>query len=293
MKNKTLILIALISAGVFSAKASETDAMLTAESDSVETLRPVFSAYQLTAGSSHSADTYLSPLEYDGWSAGFGYQRLQAMKFDPLKWVMQLKFDVSFSRTLSPSRNSTLLYAGIGGSWAMMRRWRLPYNLSVGIGPGVSLDAGCYYMSRNGNNPASAKASLTIDASAYASWSTRIASIPVTLRYQAQLPVTGAFFSPDYGELYYEIYLGNHSGLAHCAWWGNYLNYNHQLIADINLGSTSLRIGYEGKYLSTKVNDLVTHSFNHSAIIGISCEWFTLSYKRPLSTQAKIISATY
>lgn len=265
----------------------------TPDADSI-CLRPVYSAYQLTAGSTHNADTYLSPLKYSGWHLGFGYQRLQAMKFNPDNWVMQLKFDLMFDRTLSPSLNSSMLHAGIYGTWGMMRRWRLPFDgLSGGIGPAVALDAGCFYLNRNGNNPASAKCALTIDLSAYLSWSTRIGSVPLTLRYQGQLPTIGAFFSPAYGELYYEIYLGNKSGLAHCAWWGNYLSYNHQLTADIRLGSTSLRVGYEGRSLSTKVNDLTTHNFTHSAIIGVSGEWISLPRSGQLSKTTKIISATY
>lgn len=281
-------IILLILIGAAKATAQNVDGQSTPEP-----LRPVFSAYQLRGGSSRYADSYLSPLLYSGWAIGFDYQRIQAMKFDPENWVMQLRLGIEVDRGLNPSGNSSMLYGGVDASCAMMRRWRLPYNLSIGVGPAVSLNVGCFYLSRNGNNPASAKASLTLDASAYASWSVRLASLPVTFRYQAQLAAIGCFFSPDYGELYYEIYLGNHSGLAHCSWPGNYFKYEHLLSADLNFGSTSLRLGYQGEIHSTKANNLTTRFFTHSAVVGISGEWLSLDPRKKLSPDARIISATY
>lgn len=264
-----------------------------AQADSSEVARPVFSSYMLYAGSSHRADTYLSPIKYSGWLTGFSYQRIQAMKFSPEKWIMQLQLEVEADRTLNQAGNSDMWAVGINASWGMMRRWRLPEGFSAGIGPVIDLRAGCLYLNRNGNNPASAKVSFTFDAIGYAAWSGKIKSLPVTFRYQGQLPVIGAFFSPDYGELYYEIYLGNHSGLAHCAWWGDFIRYNHQLTADLHFGSTSLRLGYRGELFSSKVNNIVTRTFTHGAIIGLSGEWLSINPRKTLSDNARMINATY
>lgn len=264
-----------------------------AQADSIEVARPVFSSYMLYAGSSHRADTYLSPIKYSGWQTGFTYQRIQAMKFSPEKWIMQLQLGIEADRTLNQTGNSDMWAVNINASWGMMRRWQLPEGFSTGIGPAIDLNAGCLYLNRNGNNPASAKVSLTFDAIGYAAWNGNIMSLPVTFRYQGQLPVIGAFFSPDYGELYYEIYLGNHSGLAHCAWWGDFIRYNHQLTADLHFGSTSLRLGYCGELFSSKVNNIVTRTFTHGAIIGLSGEWLSINPRKHLSDNARMINATY
>ncbi len=261
--------------------------------DSVEIMRPVFSAYTIHAGSAHVADTYLSPVRYSGWNVGFGYQRLQAMAFSPENWVMGLKTDLAIARTTNIAGNHQMWQADISGSWAMMRRWQLPKGFSAGAGPAIALDLGALYIAHNGNNPVSAKASLDLCASAYASWNGKLRSLPITVRYEAMLPALGVFFAPDYGELYYEIYLGNHSGLAHCGWWGNHFRYSHQLTADLRLGATSLRVGYAGEIASTKVNHLVSQTIIHSAIIGLSGEWMSINPRRPLSPEARIISATY
>ena len=42
-----------------------------AEGVAAEAVRPVNSSYMIEAGSSHLADTYLSPLKYTGWNAAF------------------------------------------------------------------------------------------------------------------------------------------------------------------------------------------------------------------------------
>lgn len=257
------------------------------------TIRPVYATYALKAGSAHRADSYLSPIKYSGWRVGFSYQRLQAMKFNPENWVMQLQLDIDVDRTKNIVGNANMWYAGLDVSWRILRRWRLPEGFSAGVGPALAVNLGCIYLDRNGNNPASAKAAVTANASAYCAWNGKILGLPVTLRYQASSPVIGAFFSPDYGELYYEIYLGNHSRLAHPAWWGNYLRYDHQLSADLRFGSTWLRIGYRGNIFSSKINDIVTRDFTHCAVVGISGEWISIDPRKKLSSEARIISATY
>ncbi|MDE7411977.1 MAG: DUF3316 domain-containing protein [Paramuribaculum sp.] len=266
--------------------------MAQTESDST-VLRPVWSAYTLSSGSSHIADTYLSPIKYAGWTVGFGYNRLQSMKFSPERWIMQLRFNLDASCSKNQAKNTDIWYAGINFSWGMMYRWKLPYGLSAGVGGSAMIDLGCLYLSRNGNNPASAKAAATLNATGYITYKTHLWSLPITLRYQPTLPVIGAFFSPDYNELYYEIFLGNRSGLAHCAWFGNFFRLDNLLTADLNFGNTSLRIGYSANFHSTKVNDIVTHNYTHCAIVGISGEWISLNPNKRISPAAKIISATF
>ena len=51
--------------------------------------RPVVSAYTLEAGTAHIAQTYLSPLRYSGPMLALSYERMQAMRFDPERWVMR------------------------------------------------------------------------------------------------------------------------------------------------------------------------------------------------------------
>nr|MBD5378168.1 DUF3316 domain-containing protein [Bacteroides sp.] len=266
-----------------------------AGADSDRPLRPVTSAWTVEIGSAHEADTYLSPLHYSGWHAGFNYERFQAMRFDPERWVMRLDIGAAVDRTDNPARNASMTGASLRDSWSMMRRFAIPAvsGLRVAAGGITELDAGALILSRNGNNPVSARAAWTVGLTAMATWSTRLGRLPVTLRYQPALPVIGAFFSPDYGELYYEISLGNHSNLAHCAWFGNRFAMSNLVTADLRFGATALRLGYSGRIISSKVNNIVTRSFTHALVIGVSGEWLSLSPVHTPTPETRIISAYY
>ncbi|MDE6324252.1 MAG: DUF3316 domain-containing protein [Paramuribaculum sp.] len=262
-------------------------------SDSLMVVRPVNSFYSIEAGSSHLTDTYLTPVKYSGWHIGFDYERNQSMKFSPEKWVMQMRFGLGFDKAVIASGSQSMLNGQLNFTWSMMRRWRFAHGISAAVGGSALLRAGCLYRDRGGNNPASAKASLMVGLTGYVCWNGLVGSVPVTLRYQPFLPVTGAFFAPDYGELYYEIYLGNHSGLAHCGWWGNYFALDNLVTADFRFGSTTLRVGYSGSIYSTDINHTVTNIITHAAVVGVGGEWISVSPGKKLSDAARSISATY
>ncbi len=265
-------------------------ASMHAQDTTLRPLRPVYSAYMLQGGTGHLSDTYLTPLHYDGWHAGFEYERTQAMRFKPDRWIMQLVIGLDGDVTQNPARNGKMYNLAISGSWRMMHRWRLPYGITAGLGPGVSLNAGALYSPRNGNNPASAKAAFTVDAVGYAAYSRSVWRVPVTFRYQATLPVTGVFFAPEYAQLYYQIYLGDRDHLVHGAWWGNYFSLDNLVSADLHFGATTLRIGYRGQIFSSKANNIVSNNFSHSFVLGICTEWLSLRPGRKLP-DARIISA--
>ncbi len=110
----------------------------------------------------------------------------------------------------------------------------------------------------------------------------------------AELPLTGIFFSPEYGELYYEIYLGNHSNLVRGAWPGNFFRLDNLATLDLRFGATILRLGYRCGVMSSKASDIVTRRITHTAVIGIASEWLALSASPSTNTrEAKIISALY
>ena len=269
-----------------------------AQSDStaVEPLRPVTSAYSLEFGSSHLTDTYLTPLNYDGSTAAMSYERLQAPRFNPEGSIMQLRGRLALDRDQNPARNATMWGLDLNVDWGVLWRLkslRLPQGLAISGGFNTGLDIGALYLARNGNNPVTAKAAWTVGISAMAVYNFRLGSLPLTLRYQPSMPLTGVFFSPDYGELYYEIYLGNRSGLVHCAWPGNYFWLDNLLTIDLRFKGATLRLGYHNEVFSGKVNNIVSGHTVHSFVIGLANEWISLSPRRKLSDDTKIISAIY
>ncbi|MCM1521739.1 MAG: DUF3316 domain-containing protein [Muribaculaceae bacterium] len=247
--------------------------------------RPVTESWMLGAGTSHMADTYLTPLRYTGWHTSVAYSRMQAARFGSGRWNLMLDISLSLDRAKNPAGNATMWGAILRGEWGVARRWSITSipGLTLGAGGTLALEGGALYNNRNGNNPVAAKGAATLNITGLAAWHTRLGRLPVTLLYRPSLPVAGAFFSPDYGELYYEIYLGNHSGLVHAAWPGSYFCLDNLLTADLRLWSgTSLRLGYSNRVFSSKANNIVTRLTTHAFVLGITGDFLSL----PSTTKA-------
>lgn len=256
-------------------------------------IRPVLSAYTLRAGSAHTVQTYLSPLRYSGQSFSLDYERMQAMRFNPDNWIMRLHGDLSMAHTRNPARNRTMWNLSLQLDWGMARRWRPAPRWTLFAGGFTALDGGVFYNASNGNNPAAAQAAWNVGVWGGASRSITVGKVPVCLMFTTHLPVAGIFFSPEYGELYYEIYLGNRRNLVRGAWPGNFIRWHNCLTADLRLGSAALRVGYAFNLESTKASHIVTRRIAHMAIVGVTSEWIALSPFRRISAEDRIINALY
>lgn len=232
-------------------------------------------AFSVGVGSAHRADTYLTPLHYAGFGLDVNYEYARDFKTKPLMWT--LKVGAEMDRTHNAVRNSVMYGAEFEARWDMLWHTNIDgkdYNRwQFGVGGGTTLDAGALYQKRNGNNPVAANASMTLDATALAATRFQVGKIPVTMMYRATLPFVGAMFAPDYGQLYYEIYMGDTKGIFTGAYWGRYFRLDQQLTADIKLGRRNLRLGYSVDIQSTKVHDIVTRRVNHLFVIGVSTDW--------------------
>lgn len=256
----------------------------------LEPERPVSSAWMAEAGTSHLADTYLSSLKYSGMHYGLTYSRLQAMKSPLGRCVQGWDLGFSFDRTHSSAGNTTMLGAQISGSWRMMRRWQLPQGFQAGIGGYAGAEFGALYLSRNSNNPAQAIGAVCIGPEAFVQWSGKLKKLPLAARWQVSSPLAGAFFCPDYGELYYEIQLGNRADLVHFAWPGSRRAIRSLLSVDLNFGRSTLRLGYSFNALSAKANNVTSRRISHAAVVGFVCDFLTVN---PRKTDANILPAYY
>lgn len=264
-----------------------------ADDAGIETVRPVNSVWMVEGGSSHLGDTYLSPLKYTGWNASLQYERMQAMRHDPERWNMQWRMGVEVNGADNPAKNSTMYYANANVSWGMMRKFTLPWGIGAGAGGFAGVNLGCVYNGRNGNNPASAKADATVGVTGYLYRRFSIGRLPVMVKWQTQLPLAGAFFSPEYDELYYEIYLGNHRNLAHCAWPGNFFRWDNLLTADMDFGNTHLIAGMRSRVYSTGVNHINTRIFTWAFVLGVGGDWMSVSPRRGARGETQRIVYAY
>lgn len=231
--------------------------------------RPVVQEYRIEIGGGNALSSYLSPLRYDGNVMGISGQWSKASRWAPESLIMHFNAGANLRDYKNPARTASMI--GIDGifSWGMSWRKRLPYSLQATAGGSIDINGGCLYLSRNGNNPVTALASASLDINASISWRFKIGRLPMLISNEIRLPSLGCFFSPQYGETYYEIWLGNRTGLAHCGWWGNRFCIDNLLSLKLDFGKTAMEIGYRYDYNSSWANSLNTQLSSHSFVIGI------------------------
>lgn len=268
------------------ARAQDTDSTV---------LRPVTSIVSVSGGGSHLLDTYLSPLHNSGLHLGLAWEHFQATGFSPDNWVRQLELSASYERNNSPAGNHHFHSVTGQARWSLMRRWKgvLTPELQLMAGGQTALRGGIIYAPQNSNNVVSARVQWNVGLSAMAAYNFKIKRLPVTLSYQASVPVAGVFYSPEYGESYYEMYVGNHSGLVHFGWWGNRFDMENMVAADLHLGSTVLRIGYRNRFSTSWVSNLSTRERYHAVVIGLGGDILSLGYRKSLPRDARIVSPLY
>lgn len=231
--------------------------------------RPVTSAYRLELGATNARSTYLSPLRYSGtlWSASGEWSK--AFQKNPEHVVMTFAGALNYRNMLNPAHSARMLGFDVKFNWGMAYRQRLPHNLQFTAGGLLDINGGALYLTRNGNNPVSVLASAGLDIAASLSYRFQIGRLPILISDRLGIPFIGAFFNPQYGETFYEIYLGNHKGLAHCGWWGNNFGIGNLLSVKLDFGRTAMEIGYRYDYRSFYANHLVSRIAANSFVIGV------------------------
>ncbi|WP_283388321.1 DUF3316 domain-containing protein [Barnesiella viscericola] len=240
-----------------------------------EPLRPVASAFTFEIGRQSALDTYLSPIRYSGLDVALGYERLRAASFAPEKWLTRHNVLLNFASMSNQSGNGAMMSLYLDYSFAMLRRWQLGRGLWLAGGGEAALTLGGLYNLRNSNNPATAKVVIDLGATAMASYHLQVGRLPLTFRYQVSLPVVGTFFSPAFGQSYYEMfYLGNTAGIVHFGVWHNRVDLRNYLSVDLHLGKMALRLGYRQLMRTTHINHIDTQVLSHMFVLGISGEIF-------------------
>lgn len=224
---------------------------------------------EFTAGHKTVRCTYLSPITYTGPGYGLGYE-WRHRAWNDGKTGMQARADINYGYLLNPAKNSRMYDLTLNLQWGVEQYWSAADGLTLNAGATAGIDGGAIYLVRNGNNPVQALfwagATLTLRGQYD---KINLLGKKVTISDSVEVPTIGAFFCPQYGETYYEIYVGNHSGLAHFGWWGNRPQVINRLTADWQLGKYALTLGFEYFYKGLECNYITTRQAECSAIVGI------------------------
>lgn len=225
-------------------------------------------------------DTYLSPMEYGGPQLSFLTLRERMTGMAGGRIAFQSMFQGALSYTENPAGNANELGGRIGYDAGWHYVWKPVSRLSLKAGGLVGTDVGFLYNSRNGNNPAQARANIDVSLSAGGSYEFRIRHLPMQMHYQAHLPVIGCMFSPRYGQSYYEIYQGYGDRNVRFSSPANALSLRQLFSLDFCFARTTLRVGYLSDIRQSHVNGIRVHDISRSLMLGYVRHFQTLKRKK-------------
>lgn len=279
MRYLATLILSLLTLISFSARAQNGDDR-TSECDIESLPRPVKGSYALTIGHTEAVSTYLSPLRYTGTIYGASGEWAKVFQHSPRNWIMRFEGGADWMSLLNPAQTAAMYGAEGRFNWSLMRRFNTACGISLYAGAGADLEAGILYLPRNGNNPANANAAIGLSLAGGASYRLTLGRLPVLISDNVRVPSLSLFFSPQYGETYYEIYLGNTAGLVHAGWWGNRFCIANTLSFSLDFGRTAMQLGYRYEYNSAHACRLNTRISSHAFVIGVIPGGLGLKQKR-------------
>lgn len=281
--SKFISIAALLLGGVVAAAASNGDGC----HNSIGIQQPQYktNALMIGVGYTNILDTYLSPEKYRGTSLTFlSHTRREN---DSTAWVNQFQHEGNVAYADNRSGNGGEMAGNYTFRYSLLHKWTISLwrrPLRMLAGGTAAANIGFVYNTRNGNNPANARLSLNIEPTigfdypiGRASHTRGIsmhpgvcAHFPLILHYEASAPLFGLMFSPNYGQSYYEIFnRGNYDHNCVPTTFGSTPSFRQMLTLDLRLAHTTWRIGYMGNYEQSHVNNLKTHTYTHSIVIGV------------------------
>lgn len=241
-------------------------------------------AFTIGVGRTHVLDTYLSPVTYSGPEIRLMYEKLRPLKHGGGKLLSQTILQGHFAYTQNPSKMADEYVGMVEFNAGWYYRFYDKKRLQFYAGVAGDLNAGCFYMKRNSNNPAQAKLYLNTEFSGMAVYNFRIKRTWLKARYQISAPFLGVMFSPEYGQSYYEIFtLGQNKGNMKFTHPFNEPSLRHYLSVDIPFRTYSMRIGYIGDFHQSKVNNLKCHTYSHLFMFGVVKRLFILKQKHGIT----------
>ena len=242
-----------------------------AQEDSLQANRYVMRATLYGAGFTNILDTYLSPMEYTGPEIRILRESMRMTKLINGNVSVQSLFQANLSLTENKAETSNEMAGMVNWNYALHYQFRLTENLKILAGPMLDLNGGFIYNMRN------------------SIYRFHIGNYPLIARYQANLPVMGIMFSPEYGQSYYEIFsLKNGGKNVLFTSLHNQPSLRQLVTLDFPIRSVNMRFGYLCDIQQAKVNNLKSHIWSHAFMIGFVKNFYLLKGKNKVAMPSRV-----
>ncbi|WP_321333692.1 DUF3316 domain-containing protein [uncultured Bacteroides sp.] len=252
-----------------------------AQEDSLQANRYIMRATMYGLGYANVFDTYLSPQEYTGTDFRLSRETMRMTKLFDGNVSIQNFFQADISYTHNKVDNNNTFAGLVNWNYGLHYQFHITDNFKLLAGGLGDFNGGFVYNLRNTNNPASARAFINLDASGMAIWHVKVKGHPLVIRYQANIPVVGVMFSPNYGQSYYEIFtLNNTSGIIKLTSLHNQPSIRQMLSVDFPVGYSKIRLSYLWDVQQSKVNKIETHTYAHVFMVGFVKDLYSIRNKK-------------
>ena len=250
-----------------------TPAMIKAQfaiTDTIRTEKIVVRSSQIGVSFQNNLDTYLSSYNHKGGGIHFSHESFRDARTGNYRWKYQILFN---SRAGFNLQNGNIQLAGIlGCSWSGYHPFNIGKRLKLLAGAQIQLEGGALYNMSNGNNPVSAKLRTAIAASGMAIYHFPVRRSEWVARYQLDIPLAGAMFTPEFGQSYYEMSLGHLGNIVSFTHPLNTPSWRHMLSLDIPIRikhrSTTLRFAYIADLYQSNINHIRCHMYHQAITFG-------------------------
>jgi hypothetical protein len=243
----------------------------------------------LGIGKTNVYDSYLSPLLYKGVNIGLIYEQMKMTALWDGNVSAQHLFNLEVAETDNVSGTATDYAGSLEYGYGLHYRFQPVHKIRFFAGMQAGGLVGFIYNTRNGNNPATAKVNINLNASGMAAYRFQIRNQPVDLRYQLNIPLAGMLFSPEFGQSYYEIGMETGTPLMYFASFHNQLAMRNLFSVELPFASCTLRLAYMNWVYETQINDLDTHILSQSFYFGFSKQFYTVSGKKQTKNQYRSV----